>query len=214
MGFRNPIDYSVGASFSKVGFNGFVIPHPKVDNMDTKFRRFSKEEMFKLNFAPQNIMLNQVNQVAFNPEPVSPPQMNFEFEDQIPVPFSPVMSPISSTDEENEDDELEYERVFGNNFSQEYLEPSLPELLLIHQNNPQTQQSEYVEPFSEAKHSYYQDCTLNEVQPSQQYDEECTSDNSYAALYEESLDEISESDDSILRREEGELSPTPPREMP
>ena len=57
--FRNPIDYSVGASFSKVGFNGFVIPHPKVHNMDTKFRRFSKEEMFKINFAPQNVMLNQ-----------------------------------------------------------------------------------------------------------------------------------------------------------
>merc|ERR1712030_4203 len=141
------------------------------------------------------------------------PRMNFEFEDHIPVRFSPIMSQISSTDEENEEDELDYERVFGNNFSQEYLEPSLPEHLLIHQNNPQTQQSEYVEPFSEAKHSCYQASTLNEVQLSQQYDEECNSDNSYAALYEESLDDISDSDNSILRREEGELSPTPPREM-
>merc|ERR1712105_516074 len=181
--------------------------------MDTKFRSFSKEEMFKLNFAPQNIMLNQDNQVAFNPGPVSPPQMNFEFEDQIPVPFSPIMSPISSTDEENEEDELDYERVFGNNCSQEYLEPSLPEHLLIHQNNPQTQQSGYVEPFSGAKHSCYQASTLNGVQLSQQYDEECNSDNSYAALKEESLDDISDSDNSFLRREEGELSPTPPREM-
>merc|ERR1712082_365680 len=103
---RNPIDYSVRGSFSKVGFNGFVIPHAKIDNMDTKFRSFSKEEVFKLNFTPQNIMLNQDNQVAFNPGPVSPPRMNFKFEDHIPVPFSPVMSPCSSTDEENEEDEL------------------------------------------------------------------------------------------------------------
>merc|ERR1711936_425463 len=99
-----------------MGFNGFVIPHAKIDNMDIKFRSVLKEEVFKLNFAPQNIMLNQVNQVAFNPDPVSPPRMNFEFEDQIPVPFSPILSPISSTDEENEEDELEYERIF--NFSQ------------------------------------------------------------------------------------------------
>merc|ERR1712074_125806 len=124
-------------------------------------------------------------QVIYNPVPA--PRMNFEFEDHIPVPSSPIMSPSSSTDEENEEDELDYERVFGNNFSQEYLEPNLPDHLLIHQNNPQTQQSEYVEPFSEAKHSYYQDCTLNESQPSQQDDEECNSDNSYPALYEKSL---------------------------
>merc|ERR1712030_228555 len=141
------------------------------------------------------------------------PRMNFEFEDHIPVRFSPIMSPISSTDEENEEDELDYERVFGNNFSQEYLEPSLTEHLLIHQNNPQTQQPEYIEPFSETKHSCYQVSTLNEVQLSQQDDEECNSDNSYAALKEESLDDVSDSNNSILRREEGELSPTPPREM-
>merc|ERR1712208_103023 len=211
--FRNPIDHSVGASFSKVGFNSFVIPHPKVHNMDTKFRRFSKEEMFKINFAPQNVMLNQENEIEFNPEAVSPPRMNFEYEDQIPIPFSPIMSPISSTDEETEGDELEYERVFGNNFSQEYLEPSLPEHLLIHQSNPQTQQPQYNELFLETKYSYYQDCTLNEVQPSQQNDEECDSENLYAALYKESLDEISEDENSVLKREEGELSPTPPREM-
>ena len=76
------------------------------------------------------------NQVIYNPVPA--PRMNFEFEDQISVPSSPIMSPISSTDEENEEDELEYEKVFGNSFSQEYLERSLPENLLIHQNNPQT----------------------------------------------------------------------------
>merc|ERR1712030_4373 len=124
------------------------------------------------------------------------------------------MSPSSSTDEENEEDELDYERIFGN-FSQsrEYLEPSLQEHLLIHQTNPQTQQPEYIEPFSETKHSCYQVSTLNEVQLSQQDDEECNSDNSYAALKEESLDDVSDSDNSILRREEGELSPTPPREM-
>merc|ERR1712208_97369 len=49
------------------------------------------------------------NQVIYNPVPA--PRMNFEFEDQISVPSSP----ISSTDEENEEDELEYEKVFGNN---------------------------------------------------------------------------------------------------
>merc|ERR1712208_196677 len=47
------------------------------------------------------------NHVIYNPVPA--PRMNFEFEDKIPVPFSPIMSPISSTDEENEEDELEYE---------------------------------------------------------------------------------------------------------
>ena len=121
--------------------------------------------------------------------PVPAPRMNFEFEDHFPVSSSPIMSPISSTDEENEEDELEYERVFGNNFSQEYLEPSLPEHLLIHQNNPQTQQSEYVEPFSETKHSCYQASAINEVQLTQPDDEEYNSDNSYAALKEESLAE-------------------------
>ena len=45
------------------------------------------------------------NQVIYNPVPA--PRMNFEFEDHIPVPFSPIMSPISSTDEENDEDELE-----------------------------------------------------------------------------------------------------------
>merc|ERR1712030_197374 len=148
-------------------------------------------------------------QVMYNSVPA--PRMNFEFEDHIPVPFSPITSPSSSTDEENEEDELDYERIFGNNFSQsrEYLEPSLPEHFLIHQNNPQTQQPEYVEPFSETKHSCYQTSTLNGVQLSQQDDEECNSENSYAALKEESLDDISDSDNSILRREEGELSPSP-----
>merc|ERR1712030_263712 len=94
-----------------------------------------------------------------------------------------------------------------------YLEPSLPEHLLIHQNNPQTQQPEYIEPLSETKHSCYQVSTLNGVQLNHQDDEECSSDNSYAALKEESLDDISDSDNSILRREEGELSPTPLKEM-
>merc|ERR1712236_148503 len=112
------------------------IPHAKIDNMHTKFRSFSKEEMFKLNFAPHNIMLNQDNQVAFNPGPVSPPRMNFEFEDHIPVPFSPIMSPSFSTDEEDEENELDYERVFNFSQASEYLEPSLPEHLLIHQNKP------------------------------------------------------------------------------
>ena len=106
-------------------------------------------EVFKLNFAPQNIMLNQDNQVAYNAGSVSPPRMNFQFEDHIPVPLSPIISPSSSTDEENEEDELDYERIFGNNFSQsrEYLEPSLPEHVLSHQNNTQIQQQEYVEPY-------------------------------------------------------------------
>ena len=114
------------------------------------------------------------NQVIYNPVPA--PRMNFEFEDHFPVSSSPIMSPISSTDEE---DELEYEKVLGNNFSQEYLEPSLPQHLLIHQNNPQTQQSEDIEPFSKQNTA-----VLNEVQLCQQ--KECNSENSYAALKEES----------------------------
>ena len=45
------------------------------------------------------------------------------------------------------EDELEYERVLGANFSEEYLEPNLPEHLLIHQT------SEYNEPFIDSKNS-------------------------------------------------------------
>merc|ERR1712215_455804 len=116
--------------------------------------------------------------------------MKFESENH-----SPVMSPISSTDEE---DELEYEKVLGNDFSQEYLEPSLPQHLLIHQNNPQTQQSEDIEPFSKQNTA-----VLNEVHLCQQ--EECNSENSYAALKEESSANIPDSDNSILRNEEGDL---------
>ena len=104
--------------------------------------------MFHINFSPQNIPLDENNQVPYTTEPVSPPRMNFEYEDTIPVPLSPLMSSDSSEEEEeNEEDELQYERVFGNN-SREYLEPSLPEHLLIHQT------SEYIEPFIE--HSCHQ----------------------------------------------------------
>ena len=102
----------------------------------------------------------------------------------------------------------------GNNFSQsrEYVEPSLPEHLLIHQNNSQSQQPEYVEPyFSETKHSCYQTSTLNGAQLSQQDDQESNSDNSYAALNDQSLDDVSDSENSILKREEGEIFPTPPK---
>ena len=59
--------------------------------------------------------------------------MNFEYEDTIPVPLSPLWSSDSSEEEEeNDDDELQYEKVFGNT-PREYLEPSIPEHLLIHQ---------------------------------------------------------------------------------
>ena len=50
--FRSPIEHSLGAHFSKVGVNGFVCPHSQVDNTDTKFRHFSKREVFDLNFSP------------------------------------------------------------------------------------------------------------------------------------------------------------------
>ena len=83
--FRKPINIALGAKFSKVGFNGFVIPHNKIDKRDTEFKNFSKQEIFKLNFSPQNVMLNQENQVAYNPGPISPPRMNLEFEEHVPV---------------------------------------------------------------------------------------------------------------------------------
>ena len=149
-------------------------------------------------------MLNQDNQVTYNPGPISPPRMNLEFEEHVPVQFSPIMSPTSSTDEEDTLDELDYERNFGTNFSREYVEPSLPEHVLSPQNNTQIQQQEYVEPyFSETKNSCYQTFTLNGVQLSQQDELESNSDNSYAALDDQSLDD--------MKKEEEEMSPTPPR---
>ena len=83
-----------------------------------------------------------------------------------PVPFSPVMSSISSDDQEYD---LEYERVLSANFSQEYLEPSHP------------QQSQCIEPFIE--HSCYQ---VSAVQLTKSDDEEhknsSTALNSYESL--------------------------------
>ena len=157
-------------------------------------------------------MLTQDNQVIYNPGPVSPPRMDLTFEDQIPVAFSPITDQESnSTDEE---DEQHFETNYGFNQSREYVEPSLPDHLLIHPSNSQTQQEEYDEPyFEESKFNIYQTSTLNGMQLSQQDDENSNSDNSYAAL-DMSLDDVSDSENSILKREEGEISPTPPRKMP
>ena len=127
--------------------------------------------------------------------------MNLEFEEHVPVQFSPIMSPASQDDEEDTLDELDYERTFETNFSSEYVEPSLPEHVLSHQK---IHQQEYVEPyFSETKNSCYQTFSLNGVQLSQQDDSGNDSDNSYAALDEQSLDD--------MKTEEEEGSPTPPR---
>merc|ERR1712208_250398 len=107
------------------------------------------------------------NQVIYNPVPA--PRMNFEFEDHIPVPFSPIMCPISSTDEENEEDELEYERVFGNNFSQEYLN-TCSFIKITHKLSSLSTLNPFQKPNTAIIRS------LNEVQLSQQDDEECNSD--------------------------------------
>ena len=147
-------------------------------------------------------MLTQDNQVIYTPGHVSPPRMDLTFEDHIPLAFSPITDQESfSTDEEDEPhfetDFLNYE----NNFSQsrEYVEPSLPEHLLIHTNNLQSQQQEYDEPyFSESKYNIYQTSTLNGIQLSEQDDQNSNSDNSYAALDDVSLDDVSDSEDSIL----------------
>ena len=106
--------------------------------------------------------------------------MDFTFEDQIPA-FSPITDQESnSTDEE---DEQHFETNYGFNQSREYVEPSLPEHLLIHPSNSQTQQQEYDEPyFSESKFNIYQTSTLNGMQLSQQDDENSNSDNSYAVF--------------------------------
>ena len=142
---------------------------------------------------------------------MSPPRMDFTFEDQIPA-FSPITDQESNSSDE--EDEQHFETNYGFNQSREYVEPSLPEHLLIHTNNSQTQQQEYDEPYiSESKFNIYQTSTLNGIQLSQQDDENSNSDNSYAAL-DMSLDDVSDSENSILKREEGEISPTPPRRMP
>ena len=47
------------------------------------------------------------------------------------------------------------------------------------------------------------------MQLSKQDDENSNSDNSYAALDDMSLDDVSDSENSILKREEAEISPTP-----
>ena len=149
---------------------------------------------------------------------MSPPIIDLTFEDHIPVAFSPITDQESdSTDEE---DEPHFETNYENNFSQsrEYVEPSLPEHLLIHTNNLSSQPQEYVEPdFSESKYNNYLTSTLNGIQLSEQDDQNSNSDNSWDELrrLEATLDNISsDSKDSTLKMEEGEISPTPPRRMP
>ena len=123
--FRKPISVN-SVKFSKAGFNGFFIPHNKVDKWDTQFKNFSKQELAKLNFFPQNVILNQDNEVTFNPGPISPHRMNLEFEETVPVqfspimspasPISPIMSPASQDDADDTWDTLDYERTFRANF--------------------------------------------------------------------------------------------------
>ena len=107
-----------------------------------------------------------------------------------PVAFSPITDQESdSTDQE---DEPHFETNYDFNQSREYVEPY----------------------FSESKYNIYQTSTLNGIQLSEQDDQNSNSDNSYAALDDVSLDDVSDSEDSILKREEGEISPTPPKRMP
>ena len=110
-----------------------------VDDTDTKFRHYTKREVFDLNFSPQNIMLTSDNQVHYIPGPVSPPRMDLSFEEDIPVAFSPI------TDQENDSTDQEDGEHFEPNLlnytnnlssqSHEYVEPDLPENLLIYTHN-------------------------------------------------------------------------------
>ena len=55
--YISPINHVPGAYFSKVGVNGFVCPHGRVDETDTNFKHYSPKEIFDLNFTPQNVEL-------------------------------------------------------------------------------------------------------------------------------------------------------------
>ena len=72
--FRSPINHNPGANFSKVGVNGFVCPHGKVDEADTNFKYYTQKQVFELNFSPQNVMPNQVHYIHGS---VSPPKDGF-----------------------------------------------------------------------------------------------------------------------------------------
>ena len=142
--------------------------------------------------------------------------MNLEYEDLVPVQFSPVMSPASPvspimsppspvspimspiSEDDNTWDTLNYESTFRSNFSQEYLEPSLPDNLLQKMHH-----SEYFENFSETKSNVYQSYNINGIKLNHKEDFETDSENSYAALDKQSL--------HGLTTEDEEEPSTPPR---
>ena len=88
--YISPINHVPGAYFSKVGVNGFVCPHGRVDETDTNFKHYSPKELFDLNFTPQNVELRPGTQVHYIPGSVSPPRMDLSYEEEIPVLFSPL----------------------------------------------------------------------------------------------------------------------------
>ena len=88
--YISPINHVPGAYFSKVGVNGFVCPHGRVDETDTNFKHYSPKELFDLNFTPQNVELRPDTQVHYIPGSVSPPRMDLSYEEEIPILFSPL----------------------------------------------------------------------------------------------------------------------------
>ena len=123
--------------------------------------------------------------------------MDLSFEEDIPVLFSPL------TDHENDSTDQD----------EEHFEPNL----LKYTNNLSSQPQEYVEPdFPESKYNNYLTSAVNGIQLSSKNYQNSDSDTSWDELrrLESTLDNISsDSEDSILKMEEGEISPTSPRRV-
>ena len=96
--FLSPIIPSENSTFySQVGNNGFACPHPKLPDNDTKFKHFSKEQVFQNDYFPQNVKLGP--EIPFNEKPVSPPRMDPTFEE-----ICPLFRPLSEHTEDSTDE--------------------------------------------------------------------------------------------------------------
>ena len=94
---------------TKGKFNGFVLPHTQVSQADTRYRPYSHQQLYEANFVVQNVLLPTEDSVVDDENislPASPPRMDPEWEEELPVAYSPLSPAFScdDDDEENNDD--------------------------------------------------------------------------------------------------------------
>merc|ERR1712082_271531 len=82
---------------SKASFNGFSLPHNKMDDLDTEYRYLSKCEFISSTFVPQNVILNRITDLD-SKGGISPPHIDLTWEQNTQGPvFEPNSPPVSCT---------------------------------------------------------------------------------------------------------------------